>query len=87
MKNLVFEKIGDITTRYTYLFTYLLENWQADHPSLFNKFLRISVEEDKNLLFTLYPESISITLNEDMWDRILKKSKEYQAHVLTIETG
>jgi hypothetical protein len=69
--NLIFEKIGDINVKYTYIFIYQ-DTYNSD------PFMEIGIDDLANeLKFTIFENKKNITLNKNDWIKIYEKATEF----------
>ncbi|MER0043924.1 hypothetical protein [Pseudomonas sp. MGal98] len=66
MRELIFEKVGDIHSTYPYLCVYLQGEIEP--------FMEIAVTEERNLAFTLYPREFSVVLSVEELTEILNRA-------------
>jgi hypothetical protein len=77
--NLVFEKVGDINVKYTYIFVY--QDICDGNP-----FMEIGIDDATDeLKFTIYENQRNIVLTNENWNAILKKAQEF--YILEIENS
>ncbi|MEN3931776.1 hypothetical protein WJT86_11995 [Microvirga sp. W0021] len=69
MSNLVFEKVGDINSKYAYVCVYS-EN--KNDP-----FMEIAVSDSKEIVFTLYQNSFPVSLTIQQWNEIYNFSLDF----------
>jgi hypothetical protein len=77
METLIFEKVGDVNSRYPYICIYA--------PGQSNPFMEIGVSDRKEIQFTVYPTALSIVLGFGHWEEILKRAREFLPRALADE--
>ncbi len=77
MKALRYEKVGDITTKYSYLQIFFEDENEA--------FMEIGVTDNKELSFKTYSTRSSIELTIENWEDILKVAKAFLPEALKDE--
>ncbi|MCB6182922.1 hypothetical protein LIN78_05090 [Leeia sp. TBRC 13508] len=77
MKELVFEKVGDVNSTYPYLCVYI----QGDN----NPFMEIAVNDSSMLELTVYTNERNVVLTTDQWEEILKRAREFLPKALENE--
>jgi hypothetical protein len=78
MSQLIFEKVGDINSTYPYLCVYV-----SDDKT--NPFMEISVNDNKELQFTIYAFPKNVTLASPQWEEIQSKANAFLPKVLADE--
>ena len=77
IKNIKYEKVGDISSMYAYLEVYFIDE---------NKpFMEIGVSDDKELIFKIYPAEKPLELTLEQWTHILKTANEHILEVIKDE--
>lgn len=85
---LVFEKIGDITTPYPYLYVYLADGTEPHLASgafffaEMQPFMAIFVTESKRLEFAIFPNTKELKLNPEQWREIFQQAELFLPTVL-----
>ncbi|MBG6286897.1 MULTISPECIES: hypothetical protein [Pseudomonas] len=74
MKDLVFEKVGDIHSEYPYLCVYFSEEKEP--------FMEISVAEDRSLEFVVYSRALNLYLSAGDLREILSRGAEFLPEAL-----
>ncbi|GAB7530635.1 hypothetical protein PS3A_30460 [Pseudomonas sp. 3A(2025)] len=74
MRELIFEKVGDIHSTYPYLCVYLQGETEP--------FLEIAVTEERDLVFTVYPRELSLILGIEDLTEILNRAKLFLPQAL-----
>jgi hypothetical protein len=77
MRELVFEKVGDINYTYSYLCVYLRGDKEP--------FMEIGVTDGKELELTIYPRETKVVLAPGQWDEILQRARRFLPSVLADE--
>lgn len=77
MKNIRIEEVGDIHSQYPYLEVFLKE---TSTP-----FLEVSILENKQLNFKLYPSKIDLNFNIEDWEFIFSTAKDFLPRALKNE--
>ncbi|WP_123812218.1 hypothetical protein [Ottowia oryzae] len=73
--NMVFEKVGDINSHYSYLCIY--ENKTKDNP-----FMEIGISQDKLLQYTIYANDADVKLSAEDWMLIQAKAIDFVSREL-----
>jgi hypothetical protein len=79
MKELIFEKVGDINSTYPYLCVYI----QGES----NPFMEIAVSDTKALELTFYSSEKNVVLDASQWEEILRKAREFLPKALENEAA
>ena len=79
MKKIRIEKVGDISSRYSYLEIYFES---GNKP-----FMEISVTDDKELLFKVYQNDYAIELSVQEWEQIQEIGKQFLPEAVKDEEG
>jgi hypothetical protein len=82
MGKLYFEDIVDVNTPYPYVFVYLLPDDRSFSPSEFAPFMELVVQEDRNLVMTIFESANPVALGVDQWLEISRVAKEYYDETL-----
>ncbi|MFV0248843.1 MAG: hypothetical protein ACK5H1_07780 [Tenacibaculum sp.] len=69
MKALRYEKVGDISSKYSFLEVYFDNRDEL--------FMEIGITDNKELCFKIYPAKSSIELTVENWADILKTAKAF----------
>ena len=78
MSQLIFEQVGDINSTYPYLCVYV----SSDKT---NPFMEISVNDNKELQFTIYAFSKNVTLASSQWEEIQTRACAFLPKALADE--
>jgi hypothetical protein len=77
MKELFFEKVGDINSIYPYLCVYI----QGES----SPFMEIAVNDAKALELSVYSNERNVVLAVDQWEEILKRARDFLPKALENE--
>ena len=69
VKEMIFEKVTDVASTYSYLCVYL--------KGIINPFMEIGVNESRELEFTIYQNDRSIVLGPAQWEEIFLKARTF----------
>lgn len=78
MSQLIFEKVGDVNSTYPYLCVYVNDDKT-------NPFMEISVNDAKELQFTIYAFPKNVTLALSQWEEIQSKANAFLPKALADE--
>lgn len=77
MKNLVFEKVGDIHSEYPYLCVYFSGEKEP--------FMEISVSESRDIKFVFYSRDVNLSLGVEEFNELLDRAKKFLPQALENE--
>ena len=70
MKKIIFQKVGDISYKYSFLEVYFEKEKTP--------FMEINITDSDELEFNIYPSKKQASLSKNIWEDILNKAKEFQ---------
>ena len=80
MATLIFEKVGDINSTYSYLCVY-------EEDDKINPFMEISITDDKKLEFVIYKNLQNVILAAMQWEEIQVTANAFFIKTLANEDG
>jgi hypothetical protein len=78
MSQLIFEKVADINSTYPYLCVYVNDDRK-------NPFMEISVNDNKELQFTIYAFPKNVSLSSSQWEDIQRRANAFLPKALADE--